>query len=77
MTVFELILILLLLGVFHVLEIKWLVLIFVLFLLGCAAQEPSSTDNHHRLPEINCTQKMYQGRYHRFCCEGETCVFTD
>lgn len=62
----------------HVIGFRWVIAIFVaMLLLGCAAQEPSSTDNHHRLPEINCSAKMYNGQYHKFCCEGETCVFTD
>lgn len=57
---------------------SWAIFILVLVLLaiaafGCAAAEPSSTDNHHRLPEINCTEAKLDGQYHHLCCEGPTC----
>lgn len=43
---------------------------------GCAA-EISSTDNHHRLPQFECTMIKYQGVMREICCEGERCVLTE
>jgi len=44
---------------------------------GCAAQEPASTDHHHRIPQISCTEAKYEGRIRQVCCEGERCWFTN
>ena len=45
---------------------------------GCAAREPSSTDNHHRIPQSTCSVMKSGGTIHRVCCDPDGwCVFAD
>jgi PBP1b-binding outer membrane lipoprotein LpoB len=53
-----------------------LVVIAVLFMGGCASMEPASTDNHHTLPQVTCSQLKYNGSYHTYCCDNSGCFFT-
>lgn len=53
------------------------VIILALILTGCAAAQPSSTDNHHRLPQVECTPVNFDGRFRKMCCEAERCWFAD
>jgi hypothetical protein len=63
-------------------SLLWIVLaiLFVVGIVaisGCASREVSSTDNHHRVPQVNCQEVKYEGHMHRICCEPEHCVFVD
>jgi hypothetical protein len=51
-------------------------IISVLLLISCSAREPSSTDNHHRVPQTTCTLTKAYGGMHKVCCDDEgRCVF--
>jgi hypothetical protein len=53
------------------------ILAIMTIMLGCASMEPSSTDPHHRVPEVNCGLIKYQGHVHKYCCDGDECEFED
>jgi len=53
------------------------IILAVCVLTGCAVQESASTDHHHRIPQISCTEARYEGRIRQICCEGERCWFTN
>ena len=55
---------------------KVALLIALVVLGGCASRESSSTDAHHRLPQVSCTLVTYHGEIKNICCEGERCWFT-
>ena len=53
-------------------------LILALFLTGCAAREPSSTDRHDRIPNITCSMVVIGGSFHKECCDSNgRCFFAD
>lgn len=54
-----------------------LVLVFLGILFdGCASREPSSTDNHHRVPQVDCNMIKFEGHFQEICCENNYCVLT-
>jgi hypothetical protein len=53
-----------------------LVLVFI-GLSSCADRIASSTDNHSRVPVVNCTMIRYQHTLREMCCQAETCVLTE
>jgi hypothetical protein len=44
---------------------------------GCAAREPSSTDDHNRVPKVWCHLTNVRGSMREVCCVGERCWFAD
>ena len=58
--------------------VLWFLIILMLFALyGCASREVSSTDYHHRVPEVHCAVVKYQGQMRELCCESGRCAFTN
>jgi hypothetical protein len=53
-----------------------LVLIFI-GLSSCADRIASSTDNHNRVPQVNCTMIKFEGHMQEMCCEENHCVLTE
>lgn len=53
-----------------------LLILVAALLTSCSAREPSSTDNHNRVPQASCTLVIYGGQMRNLCCDPEgRCVF--
>jgi hypothetical protein len=51
-------------------------IVSLLCLFGCGI-EPSSTDHHNRVPQVNCAYVRADGHMEQECCQGELCWFTN
>jgi len=58
-----------------------LLVCLVIFVLGCAGREPSSSGDHHRGPQVKCTfiqlGSQTGPQMRRICCEGNRCSYQD
>jgi len=44
---------------------------------SCASRVSSSTDNHHRVPVVDCNMIKFEGHMQEICCENDHCVLTE
>ena len=59
------------------LVIMCVALLLGLYLVGCAAREPSSTDRHPSIPQPSCGLVKRANQIYKVCCEDSHCVYTD
>ena len=61
------------------LDAMLIVLLALVFIAmdSCASRVASSTDDHHRIPKIDCSMIKFQGHMQEICCEQERCFLTE